>query len=200
MLYIFTRGLTLSKVIGITGKAGAGKDTVAAIIKAYLHAYGHKAKRYSFADPLKRGCAELFGIPVEEFYDRDLKDTPHPVWGVSRRSLLIMVGTDHLRDQFDQEIWIKRANQELSKNESSNTFTIVPDVRFDNEAHFVTDVGGVLFNVVRDERLRDVPDIDHKSEAGVDLTNAITIDNNCSFRKLTHQVHILMDRVLLNVE
>ena len=181
------------KLIGITGKAGAGKDTVAAIIKAYLHGRGCKAKRYSFADPLKRGCSELFGVPIDEFYDRDMKEEIHPVWGVSRRQLLIMVGTDHLRDQFDQSVWIKRAEQELAKNDTTNTYTIIPDIRFDNEAEFVTDAGGILFNVLRPSDLRDVQAIDHKSEAGVDLSHAVPIMNDDTFEALSLKIHSLLE-------
>lgn len=39
-------------IIGIVGKAGSGKDTVATMIPG--------AKRFSFADPLKELCAEVF--------------------------------------------------------------------------------------------------------------------------------------------
>ena len=183
----------MTKLIGITGKAGAGKDTAAAVIKAYLHARGEKSKQYSFADPLKEGCAAMFGIPCSEFYDRDKKEEFHPLWGKTRRELLLMVGTDMLRDQFDQEVWVKRGQQELNNNTESNAYTIIPDVRFDNEAEFVTNSGGVLLNIERSAQLRDVAEIQHKSEDGVDLTNAQTIMNDGTFEDLTKALHLFID-------
>jgi len=58
-------------VYGIMGKAGAGKDTSAQIIRDYL---GHNETYvYSFADPLKEMVAYVFDIPIVWMYDQDLK-------------------------------------------------------------------------------------------------------------------------------
>jgi len=58
-------------VYGIMGKAGAGKDTSAQIIRDYL---GHNETYvYSFADPLKEMVAYVFDIPIVWMYDQELK-------------------------------------------------------------------------------------------------------------------------------
>ena len=161
-------------LIGISGKAGSGKDTVAAIIKALLHGEGQKVKRFSMADPLKRGCAELFGIDINDFYDRDKKEEVNKYWGKSPRELLIFVGTDLLRDQFDERVWVKRASLEINKLIERGYVVIIPDIRFDNEVDFVEEFGGVMINVIRPNG-SDVKEIKHKSEAGVKRTDK-TID------------------------
>jgi len=62
---------TPNAVYGIMGKAGAGKDTSAQIIRDYL---GHNETYvYSFADPLKEMVAYVFDIPIVWMYDQDLK-------------------------------------------------------------------------------------------------------------------------------
>jgi len=61
-------------VYGIMGKAGAGKDTSAQIIRDYLGA--NEAYVYSFADPLKEMVAYVFDIPIVWMYDQDLKTRP----------------------------------------------------------------------------------------------------------------------------
>jgi len=58
-------------VYGIMGKAGAGKDTSAQIIRDYLGA--NETYIYSFADPLKEMVAYVFDIPIVWMYDQDLK-------------------------------------------------------------------------------------------------------------------------------
>lgn len=178
-------------IYGITGLAGSGKDTVAEMLKDILEQNGTNTKRYSLADPLKRGCAELFGIPLDDFYDRDKKEEVHPLWGKSPRELLIMVGTDHLRDHFDPDIWLKRATITVDQNKQEGVVTIIPDVRFDNEAEFVMNEGGIMIQVMRDEELRDAPTIAHKSEAGVNMTSAFVIDNNGTITDLFNKVSIL---------
>lgn len=57
-------------IFGLMGKAGAGKDTSANIIKDYL---GGTPIIYSFADPLKKMCSDIFEIPIEWMYRQDLK-------------------------------------------------------------------------------------------------------------------------------
>ena len=47
-------------VIGVVGKAGSGKDTVARLIP--------NSKRFSFADPLKEFCGKLFGWSKEQLW------------------------------------------------------------------------------------------------------------------------------------
>jgi hypothetical protein len=58
-------------VYGIMGKAGAGKDTSAQIIRDYLG--DNETYIYSFADPLKEMVAYVFDIPIVWMYDQDLK-------------------------------------------------------------------------------------------------------------------------------
>jgi hypothetical protein len=50
-------------IIGITGKAGSGKDTVADILVK-----DHGFVRIGFADVMKRFCAEVFGFTDEQLF------------------------------------------------------------------------------------------------------------------------------------
>jgi hypothetical protein len=61
-------------VYGIMGKAGAGKDTSAQIIRDCLGA--NETYVYSFADPLKEMVAYVFDIPIVWMYDQELKTRP----------------------------------------------------------------------------------------------------------------------------
>lgn len=58
------------KAIGLTGKAGAGKDTAAQFI---LNKYP-KFKSYAFADPIRELAKEWLGL-TEAHYHRDIKES-----------------------------------------------------------------------------------------------------------------------------
>jgi len=57
-------------ILGITGRARAGKDTLASIIKQES---GVRVSRWQIADPLKAYCRDLFGW-TEEHTDGGLKE------------------------------------------------------------------------------------------------------------------------------
>lgn len=77
--------INASRITGIMGKAGAGKDTVADLIIDSLNKHpkiytttnspNFFPVKYSFAGPLKEMCSYIFDIPLVWMYDRKLKET-----------------------------------------------------------------------------------------------------------------------------
>lgn len=57
-------------IIGIAGKKGSGKDTLAELFVA------NGFKRYAFADHLRDAASKIFKIDIKYFQDPDLKDKP----------------------------------------------------------------------------------------------------------------------------
>lgn len=86
-------------VVAVMGKAGAGKDTVADLILSRV-GYGIK---YSFADPLKEMCSEVFDIPIEWMYDQDLK----------KKEVIINFENEHTIQQM--EAWVLYEISNVSK-------------------------------------------------------------------------------------
>lgn len=60
----------MARIIGITGLAGAGKDTLAWVLKAELEKAHKQVTLGSFADPIRK-ISKLIGL---EPYDRNLKE------------------------------------------------------------------------------------------------------------------------------
>jgi len=169
------------RIIGITGAAGSGKDTLANILVD-----DGQSIIYSMASPLKESASILFGIDIDDFYDRVKKETINDVWGFTPRELLIKMGTDFGRNVINKDIFIKRAQVELDKHKNSliGKF-IIPDIRFDNEAEFVKNNNGIVIKISRDNR--DVVQVNHETEYGIsdDLVD-IHIDNNGSILDLKY--------------
>lgn len=58
------------RIVGVGGNAGAGKDTLADVL---VKKYGFT--KLAFADSLKEMCSKVFELPLNYFYDREIKDS-----------------------------------------------------------------------------------------------------------------------------
>jgi hypothetical protein len=164
----------LPSLIGITGLAGSGKDTLA----DYLVRQQGFAK-YMMAARMKAALAKRFNVPLDYFEDRQLKEEGHDRFGYrageseyfSIRSWAQWLGTEFGRDMFGEDCWVELMEQEWRRNTHptlegthSPFRMVVSDVRFDNEARRIQYLGGVVIRVVRPSVK---PVNAHVSEAGV---------------------------------
>lgn len=172
------------RIIGISGKKGHGKDTVAdAMVK--MHRTGIII---SFASSLKNAVASIFAIDSDHMSDAKAKETVNETLGVTPRRLLQYFGTDVMRNAFGDNIWIislclAALDIDLrwrdTWRDGDAVTIIIPDVRFPNEAEFVRSYGGTLIRVDASTR---VPSTDtHISETALDdYAFPVVIDNNGS--------------------
>ena len=177
-------------VIGLTGPAGSGKDTIANYMCSV-----HGFTKISFAGPLKSAISSLFTISPGIWEDRVLKEEVIEEWGKSPRELAQWLGTDILRKHIDDEIFIKttrRAIRDLDK-------VVVSDVRFDNEARMIiNDFEGEIWRLHAGQRLKHYNFMksetkQHVTESGISnsLVN-VFIDTGCDWTKTSAQVDNLV--------
>ena len=142
-------------LIGITGKARAGKDTLAHSIIAH-----HGGYRYGFADPIKQ-MLKAVGIDFGQPFWQMHKETPIPQLGVSPRYMMQTLGTEWGREMIHPSLWTILAENAIR---TAGPGAVVSDVRFESEAEWVRARGGVIIHLYRS----DAPGIQpHKSEAGI---------------------------------
>ena len=134
------------KIIGLTGPAGAGKDTVADMLQSI-----HLMPRISFADPLYRALSAMLDIPVSTLRKRETKELPIEGLGVSPRFLLQTLGTEWAREVVAKDWWVKIAKLHIDKMAPPgfNRPVVITDVRFQNEVDFVRAEGGVIVAIYR---------------------------------------------------
>lgn len=142
-------------LIGLIAGKGSGKTTAAIYLTNELNFI-----EKSFADPLKKACQELFLFTNEQVNGtQEQKETPDPEWyNCTPRKVLQYVGTDLLREQMGKlipelgidifthgfKIWY---NQLLKEN--PNASVIVSDIRFQDEADTIKNLGGYIIKIDR---------------------------------------------------
>lgn len=151
------------RLIGLTGPAGSGKDTVARLLCEQ-----HGFVQIAFADPLRAMLKAGLGLTDEELHRRDLKEAPLEWLGKSPRQLLQTLGTEWGRRQVHPHLWLELAARRIAQIKASSPCLhiagiVVSDVRFDNEADFIRAQGGQVWHLHRDV----APVAEHASESGV---------------------------------
>jgi len=106
------------KVILISGKAEAGKDSTLEILKPHLESAGFKCCRLAFGDYVKDTARELWGWDGE----KDEKG----------RALLQWWGTDYVRANFP-DFWADTVVRLAMVIKDDVDYLLVPDLRFVNE-------------------------------------------------------------------
>ena len=116
-------------IIAFTGARGAGKDSVA---KHLIEQYGYE--KGSFAAPLKFLVATEYGFDLTRLDELEYKEEFVPELGMTRREVLILVGTKWFRS-IDPLHWIKRSRSDFHNKLSLDETTglVVTDLRFENE-------------------------------------------------------------------
>lgn len=137
------------RLIGLTGLAGAGKDTVAQFLCETQGFVG-----MALAAPLRMGLQAMFGLADEELNDRALKEQPIDWLGVSPRRLMQTLGTEWGRTFVAQDVWLRVAQQRLERFRRAEPClhiggVVVSDVRFQNEADWIAAQDGEVWRIVR---------------------------------------------------
>jgi len=148
-----------TKLIGITGKARAGKDTLA----TYFLERGWQ--RIAFADHLKKVTALIAQEPEALYFDEVTKEERSPSLRMPRRRALQNVGKG-MRDALGENIWVNIALNKWKL--SGHVPAVTTDVRYDNEAQIIKDQGGIIIQVLRPDNVGLTGEAaQHESERGV---------------------------------
>lgn len=180
-------------IIGISGYARAGKDTVADIL-----VNNHGFTKVSWADKLREVLYELnpmvgdgpFGLDYVQNIIHDYgwdgyKDTEY---GPEIRRLLQRLGTEAGRQVLGENIWVDTLMNNLPEGN-----VVIPDTRYPNEARAVKEHDGVVWRV---NRAGTNPVNAHISETGLDHWNFDwQFDNDGTIEQLENQVNRVYNHV-----
>lgn len=183
-------------VIGLTGLAGAGKDTVADYLVEH---YGFQ--KVAFADEMKRVLREMNPIigmdmyspgrmiHLQEALERYGENAVKQVYPTYRRYLQSF-GTEGIRS-IDEAFWVNAAMRKITAK-GNYVFT---DVRFPNEALAIGDARGALWQVERPQTGK----LAHVSESWAGkLGEEYLIYNGAGMDKLAHEVEYALSAMQSN--
>lgn len=176
-------------LIGLTGRAGAGKDTAGAYLEDQ-----YACCAIALADPIRDMlCALLHHIDVDEAWltERALKERPIPALGLSYRHLAQTLGTEWGRDLVSMGLWVHIAAYRVTQIRELGSNIVVTDIRFPDEARWLRAMGGTLVRIERPDRSSEVRP--HISEAHTDTLPAEhTLCNHGSVADLHQMIDTLM--------
>lgn len=195
-------------IIGLSGVKESGKTTVSSILQKKLK----NVKEVAIADKLKNTCAEVFNLDRSDFDDQNKKEKKFKdykildskkivkilnLYGIevsnfdllmditakynhskleSPRHIAQYVGTEFLRNYISPDVHCESVNL-------SSTYTIVPDIRFQNEFEYFSnqkDAEYIPLYIHRKSAEAKVTKDSHISEKEVFkfCHNCIKINNN----------------------
>lgn len=128
-------------VISLSGKSGAGKDTVAQIL---MRRFDYE--RVAFADPIKRYVGELFGLTDEQLWG-DGRNRPDERLEMAPREVYQNFGS--FCREIDPDVWIRRWRQSVGERLEAGAGVICTDVRTPDELAAVRDLGGTALLITR---------------------------------------------------
>jgi len=165
-------------LIGLTGRAGSGKDTVYETLYSLFNDVRPVVK-LSFAEALKHSALKVFGdyedwrVIAEDIKSKGsvkVEIDGKPFAEISGRELFQRYGTEAHRELFGENFWVDTLLPPLDALDfgpflHSPEIYVVTDVRYDNEATRIREYGGFVWLI---ERPGDViEESSHASEIGV---------------------------------
>lgn len=167
----------MKKIVGICGKMRHGKDTAASALvsRGYI--------QMAFADPIREALLKMDPIVVASQTPSGITDDKsYPVTWCNRLSKLVaavgwdeakkspdvrahlqIFGTEVGREMFGQNCWVDYAERKIDALPDDSK-VVITDVRFENEAHLIKRLGGLLLWVHRPELESDADVNRHVSE------------------------------------
>lgn len=176
-------------IIGLTGKMGSGKDTIADyLVEKY------NFRKVGFSDELYAAVCGLFDIDLEDafrFKEDGTKiviaDNQFPLVSKGQftwREFLQRFGTDMARKVWGENFWVERFTYKYLEEIPYDM--VVRDIRFNNEAALINKYGGTIWEVTRPGYEGD----EHESELGIHEGH---IDGELNNSGTIPELHTMLD-------
>ena len=178
----------------LVGKKFSGKTTVAQYIKQK-----HGFKEYTFAEPLKEVCKQIFSLTDDQLYNQEQKERVDDRWGITPRKMFQNMG-DLLREQmpiyFNVPNEPKIFTQILKNKIKDNEDLIISDGRLPDEVKwFRTLKDGIIIKIKRDGLESNDTHITEQFDYECD----VVIQNNGSLEELYRTIDEIMNKIKENI-
>lgn len=131
-------------IVGLMGKMGSGKDTVAERLVAR-----HSFTRMALADEIRKELAEEYGVPFELFTDRSRKEIPCAALGGRSPREVMREHGGWRRDVFGEDYWVNKVAAIINASDLLEARYVISDIRMPNEYDWIASESGILMRVIR---------------------------------------------------
>lgn len=166
------------RLIGLAGGMGVGKTTAIHVLQDTQSLPVHVVK---FAQAL---------YDMQEFIYRRIQSVhKRPDSFQKDRMLLQWLGTEWGREHISETLWVDlwKAQVEEILEQNSRCIIVSDDVRFDNEAHMITSMGGKIIKLESAHATKRIDTtngiVNHLSENGIDSKYISHVIKNDGSRK-----------------
>lgn len=183
-------------LVGLTGRAGAGKDTAAAHLEA-----AHRFHAVAFADvinDLAQVLLECWDVDYAALHERALKEQPIYCMPGAPSPRQIKQDMGDLGRRWHADFWVRAAARRLGLDDLPRSAPVhdrivVTDVRYPNEAAWLAGLGGVLLRL----RRPSAPAVRaHSSEQHIDaLPACMEIINDNGLNNLHTDLELALRRL-----
>lgn len=177
-------------IIGISGKAGSGKDQVGKFIKQKA-TYHWEVKKFAYR--VKQITSLMTGVSMELLEHQKGKQMTLPEWGMTVREFLQKLATEAIRENLHEDAWVLSLFSEYISDIDSKW--IITDLRFKNELKFLKSKDAITLRIERP----GIPTMDHRSETDLDTSafNYIIV-NDGTLDDLKEKVNLFLEK--FNIE
>lgn len=191
-------------IVGLIGFIGSGKSTTAQILCEQ-----HQFEEDAVAKSLKDAVSAIFGwhrawLDGTTAADRAWREATDEWWtkqlqtNVTPRRMMQWIGTDLLRNQISDNIWLATLKLRLSNTVTTRHNIVITDLRFPNEIDMIRNMGGTIVRVIRPDTDPSEEDLraKHESEkAMAKLESDYIIVNDSDLESLKTKVKQLFEHL-----
>ena len=146
----------MSRIIALAGPAQSGKSSAA----SYLGSLGFIED--SFAAPIRDFISDILDINLEQL--EICKDQNVPPFACTPRKMMQTLGTEWGRQMIQDDLWIMALLERLQNRQPTQSF-VISDLRFENEARVLRDMGAEIWHIERPGS--EIAETYHESENGI---------------------------------
>lgn len=213
------------KIIGLSGRAESGKNTVADMMVEMCHDSGLSVTTRAFADPVKLMVERLNPIVAHTVTPADDGDEVHPVrisdlldmyedpafnftwsqrWDFIKvrpevRALLQRMGTEAGRGTLGDDVWVDLMHRRILKDETQDIdVVIVTDTRFESEQRLIKSLDDSrLILIERPTKNSLGVNSTHLSETSLNTSlTDVTLNNDGDLDELREKVRFELNSLL----
>jgi hypothetical protein len=180
-LTIGYRPQIMTFIIAFLGRKRSGKNTAADITCRHYNLYERDMIEMSFAGSIKDTLMKLLSLDGKHFYNEEFKEIPLVHSGFTPRHLMQWYG-NIMKEKFGADFWLNKVKSDIKT--CGKKYVVITDVRFVEEVKMISELGGTIVYMNRDDILEPMSAAEDISEKVVYESRQWAKDNAIKYYEI----------------